>query len=495
MVSCPLYLQRRPSGIFYVRVAVPKACIPLLERREIKRSLATRIPSEAVVAAQQLSLELKDMFAECVRMGARTPNWDRRRKQQRAKEIAGGFFRTPKISINRRNPDGSEESIIIERDNPEEEAQIANSIRNASEQCYLPNPSLAPPRPEGELLSVVMAKFQEERIREQAWTAKTAEEYRVSMKLYLEILGDLGVNVVNNLDARLLKENLLKLPPNISKDRRYRNLSVKEILAIPHEKTIELHTVNKHFSRMSALFEWAARNGYTDRNPFEGMKLQIKKSAHEERQAFSDVDLGKLFSTDVHKINKWKHPHYYWLPLLGLYTGARLNELCQMRVSDVKKDGEIWCFDINEKDGKQLKNASSSRLVPIHPDLIRLGILDYHQTLTLQGKTQFFPELKPARDGYGHAPGKWFNERFRFQCGITEKGKTFHSFRHTVANQLKQKSVDQTQASALLGHATESITYSRYGKNYLPEVLLAVVSQLDFGLHFARFAWDRMTKA
>ncbi len=155
MVPCPLYLQRRPSGIFYVRVAVPKACIPLLERREIKRSLATRIPSEAVVAAQQFSLELKDMFAECVRMVARTPNWDRRRKQQRAKEIAGGFFRAAKISINRRNPDGSEESIIIERDNPEEEAQIANAIRNASEQSYLPNPSLAPPRMEGELLSVV----------------------------------------------------------------------------------------------------------------------------------------------------------------------------------------------------------------------------------------------------------------------------------------------------------------------------------------------------
>lgn len=52
---------------------------------------------------------------------------------------------------------------------------------------------------------------------------------------------------------------------------------------------------------------------------------------------------------------------------MSLYTGARLNELCQLRVSDVNKVGEIWCLDINEKDGKQLKNVSSTRQIPIHP--------------------------------------------------------------------------------------------------------------------------------
>ncbi|MGZ8213722.1 MAG: hypothetical protein ACXWTP_04405 [Methylosarcina sp.] len=36
-----------------------------------------------------------------------------------------------------------------------------------------------------------------------------------------------------------------------------------------------------------------------------------------------------------------KNAHYYWLPLIGLYTGARINEICQLNLAaDVILDRE-----------------------------------------------------------------------------------------------------------------------------------------------------------
>ena len=66
-------------------------------------------------------------------------------------------------------------------------------------------------------------------------------------------------------------------------------------------------------------------------------------------------NLRKLKSESIDK-NK---PAYYWVPLLGLYTGARLNEICQLYVNDIKEIDKIWCIDINRKtNDKKLKNAS-----------------------------------------------------------------------------------------------------------------------------------------
>ncbi|TOB10324.1 hypothetical protein CGK12_24715, partial [Vibrio parahaemolyticus] len=81
------------------------------------------------------------------------------------------------------------------------------------------------------------------------------------------------------------------------------------------------------------------------KNPFT--KLQVKKEtrASEERKVFTESDLKKIFSLDVFK-RRSKDAWHYWLPILGLYTGARINELCQLYTDNVKEVEGIWCINI-----------------------------------------------------------------------------------------------------------------------------------------------------
>lgn len=115
-----------------------------------------------------------------------------------------------------------------------------------------------------------------------------------------------------------------------------------------------------------------------------------------------DVGLNLIFAPQ----QRYLRPHYYWSPLLELYTDARIEELCQLHLNDIRKVDGIWCFDINDNTpDKKLKSPASKRLVPIHTRLIELGFLDYKKRVK---GTRLFPELKRRRDGYSQDASKWF---------------------------------------------------------------------------------------
>jgi len=183
---------------------------------------------------------------------------------------------------------------------------------------------------------------------------------------------------------------------------------------------------------------------------------------------------------------------HYWLPILGLYTGARINELCQLYKGDVKKVDGIWCININaDKPDQKLKSKSSWRNIPIHSKLLELGFIDYVQSLP---EGRLFPTLKYLpEDGYGKYPSKWFS--FQRDKALTKEErykKTFHSFRHTVANEFKQLGVEYSPASYILGHSNETMTYGRYGKDYSPSVLKPVIDKLNFDLLIHQ--WNEFTQ-
>ena len=66
-----------------------------------------------------------------------------------------------------------------------------------------------------------------------------------------------------------------------------------------------------------------------------------------------------------------------WLIYLACYSGCRLEELCQLARDDTRQVSGIWILDINDGDGRKIKNEYSRRLVPIHPVLINRGFLQY----------------------------------------------------------------------------------------------------------------------
>lgn len=98
----------------------------------------------------------------------------------------------------------------------------------------------------------------------------------------------------------------------------------------------------------------------------------------------------------------------------------------------------MLCFDINDDGEKKLKTLNSVRLVSVHSDLLKLGFLKYIEDLkACEGTKGIFPDFTVANGKLNHNFSKSF-ARYRQHCGITEPGKTFHSFRHSVATIWKQ---------------------------------------------------------
>jgi integrase len=108
--------------------------------------------------------------------------------------------------------------------------------------------------------------------------------------------------------------------------------------------------VDLYLGYASQLFSWAIKHHYTDINPFTGLQFGKKKRkrADKQRDAFSVDDLDNLFVKSRYfgqdKWDKAKHPHFFWIPLLGLYTGAREEELGQLYVDDVKQVKGVWAL-------------------------------------------------------------------------------------------------------------------------------------------------------
>jgi integrase len=71
-----------------------------------------------------------------------------------------------------------------------------------------------------------------------------------------------------------------------------------------------------------------------------------------------------------------KDPVRRWVPLLCAYSGARLSEVCQLRVEDVFQRGEVWCMKF-DPEAESLKNENSERAVPLHPAIVKSGFLQF----------------------------------------------------------------------------------------------------------------------
>lgn len=204
---------------------------------------------------------------------------------------------------------------------------------------------------------------------------------------------------------------------------------------------------------MTTIFTYAIQEGYCDKNPMSGLKVQQKVKASAQRCRFTEDDLGRLFSALRMEKQLDVKPHRRWLPLLGLYTGARLNELCQLYLDDIVRIDGIDCIHIQtSRSDQKLKNLTSERVVPLHSQLKALGFMEYVAHQRTLGAQRLFPELSlHKRHGYAHTPSRWFaGVRDRLGLKGGEQKKDFHSFRHTVADHLKQLGVAEPLIGGVL---------------------------------------------
>ena len=171
----------------------------------------------------------------------------------------------------------------------------------------------------------------------------------------------------------------------------------------------------------------------------------------------------------------------YWLPILGLYSGNRLEEFAQQHRSDVRQTEGLWHFTLNDDGDKQLKNDQSARRVPIHPLLLLLGFLDYVEKAAPKANDRIFPLLRPGGPDrkVGYYFSKWWS-RYGQGTGVYEKGYDYHSFRHSVTTKLAHQGVSLELRNELFGREGTSTDEKFYLKGMPLAQLAAAIAKVEW---------------
>jgi len=243
-------------------------------------------------------------------------------------------------------------------------------------------------------------------------------------------------------------------------------------------------TVNNYATTMAGLFKSARNRGrFQGDNPFEDQK---RKAGGESYAPFTNAEIKTLLALPRETAPSKHSPDTAlpWAALIGAYTGARLEEIAQLAVGDIRDQGAngstVTVIDIHNGGKNHLKNESSARAVPLHSELVRAGLLDYIKALPQDGP--LFPGLK-RRASKGSKIGARLGELFRkklIKLGMKREGVCFHSFRRTVAQRLEQAAVSQTDAARVLGHAIAGESYGIYSSGPGLKRLAAVVETIRY---------------
>lgn len=332
----------------------------------------------------------------------------------------------------------------------------------------------------GVLLSIAFEDF----ITSQrgAWKSNGGSEktYReVFFPIFQAVVGNLPTNQLTKSHVNDFVKVILVFPSNKTKKTEYSYLSPRDFLNIdtPDEDRLSPVTQKKYLTNIGTFLRWLKSTDLTTIDldaPLKAVKIQ-KVRAEDQKSVFTSDDLRKLFNSKHYVQGLHDTPSRFWVPLIAIYTGARLNEICQLGINDVKKvsSNDRWVFDFNEQDdvpNKSLKRPHHARLVPIHKRLIDLGFLDYVSSLQ-KNHTRIFPELTYKRDEnkYANDLQRWFNRTYMNvkNCNITTTKTSFHSFRHTVITHLSTvHDIDENKVAFGFGQTAKGGVYeTRYSKH------------------------------
>ena len=336
------------------------------------------------------------------------------------------------------------------------------------------------------------------------WSASTRQAYETTRRFAVGVLGeDVPVAMLARSHCRDYLEVLRHMPRNAAK--RFPKLTLREASDHARERgDIELVSAanaNAHLANFSSFLYWAVNEELLARNPMRGLRLPDEVSRRDKRHPFSAKQLQTIFNAPLYRgcldgergyarpgLERPRNARF-WVPLIALHTGMRLNEICQLDTSDIREIEGVSCFVVSELslDGtrnKELKTVASERLIPIHPTLVACGLLKFVQEHQQSGRTKLFEEIDPGPRGKrAVAFSKWFTQ-FARACGAYQARTSFHSFRHNFRDELRAARIDHNIAMALGGWSAAMSAHSvseNYGNGHSPEALSVAINRLGSG--------------
>ena len=358
------------------------------------------------------------------------------------------------------------------------------------------------------------------------WSAASAKDIPPQVRQFVEIVRelehgrDIPVDELSREHIRSYFDTLKHLPCRLCGQRQFtgkgwlqladmgRSGQIERLLSV---KTMEVRQTNvrSFVNWCESEYRGAVQAKYVNSGFPKVLSDKDIRRKGVKREAFTQDELKALFG-DMGKYVQATEgvPSRFWASLIALYSGMRLDEICQLHLSDIVKVDGVLCFSINEESGgsgyvKHVKSSAGIRKVPVHPYLWeKIGLGKFASFRWEQTKKEkhrsalLFPDLQERVNTVNHATVKlgsalthWFT-RYRRSVGVggqhgETSTKAFHSFRHTVIEYLhKEARVDLSMLQSVVGHEMidMGVTENYAGDWPIRALLTDVIAKLNWNI-------------
>lgn len=402
------------SGIYYLRRRVPDDLRQIIGKTEIRRSLNTRHHQQAKAAFAHAYAESERLFNDA-RQGLYV--------EHPKVETVGQPLPTPLM------PALKEGSIRLS----EALTRYVQSISMSDRSEYV--------------------------------SRRHAVDYSRAVNRFIKDMGDKPISSIQPSDIHAFAANLIQ--PAEEKVKPLATSSTRLLLA-----------------RLSSVMAFTVDSGLLETNPVTASRIHKRLGSGKPKRRLDDNrgytwgELVTLFShSEFQQLrNAEGRPGnaVYWIPLIAAYTGGRREELAQLYVEDIHQhEGGSWFIRIiDDQPDKSVKTDSSRREIPVHPDLIALGLLTLVQNRT--PGTRIFPQLVKVSDGFAGIVSKSWRPVTQ-RCGVYQPGRNpLHAFRHSFKTLAREHGIPKEVSDWITGHSSGHIGDS-YGINPLSRMAMEIL--------------------
>jgi integrase len=390
-----------------------------------------------------------------------------------------------------------------------------------------------PPPAARRKVSEVYADCRAHQLAHKLWTNGTARSKDISLRYFIEAVGDLRFDKISADDVAKFDRELRRQPANIGRgiyagltmpkacnlfESKLAELEAARVtgkisaaqmakaLEEPWAKRSEPNNQTKHINSLSSLITWANNvMRWNIPNYCDAFRLSRKarKKLAKKRTRLPIWWLQKLLLSPMftgHSPARKSRPGSvirkdgdYWSVLIAMFHGCRLDEGGRLTPGDISREYGIWCVSLSFDDSESGsgKTEAANRKVPIHSTLIKLGLVTHAKKMQKKKADWLFPEMTISKHQESRA-GNLTKRLLTYKrtMGLYEKWKDQHAFRHTMNNRLRRLGVPEPVVKELLGWSREGMSGDEYFTASTLAELQDALDLYDLGIEFGQKGAD-----
>lgn len=477
------YLQRRGNRFFF-RISVPTTLRPLVGVREFTTTLKTGDRAAAVPLALELGATAHRLFHDLTTSmndknmlkllaDART----KLRIDQAQEEMQGQVDEAHRLRIatvheaRQESQRAAREAALVAEVRTLRDAMAVIGAHGAQTPLPPPSPHRAEksaPEPAYPLLAAVIDAYLADYAKDQK--RAMAKKQKPALDLLRELHGARPINQLKQADLADYFRVVQGLPPRWAEKCEKRGVSARALALEDHPERLGKKTFDDNYQVPARLFlRWARFNwqdqGFPTHLTTEGVEFKGEDDKGKNKQrAMTQQELEQLFHRELAPVrNDESQAHKWWAPVLAFYTGARVNELCQLNPQTdigVSPEGINYLLITEDTEGDERVRKSVKtkvqRHVPLHRELVDGGFVAYVERVRRTGAKLLFPAWNPTNERASTQAERWFRDLLR-DAGLRDETPGarlagFHAFRSTLLA-MAANSQTPVDAGPITGHA------------------------------------------